>query len=203
MYLTRLRFDLRSSQARRDLGDPYEMHRTLVRSFVGSDTQTPPRFLWRLEPENAWNAPTVLVQSLEPANWSVLEQLPYYLKRAPETKRVDLVNLLQPQVRYRFRLHANPTVARNRKRFGLSSETAQLDWLIRQGLRFGFEVEAALVTSSDVLSGHKGGTAISLHRACFEGVLRIVDVQALSGALQGGIGPGKAFGCGLLSIARC
>lgn len=203
MYLTRLRLDPRSAHARRDLADPYEMHRTLVRVFVSDDAQQPPRFLWRIEPVSAWGEPVVLVQSLSEANWSVLAALPGYLKRAAETKIVQPEQLLQPDARYRFRLFANPTVTRDGKRYGLVSEDAQLAWLARQGERLGFALEAGLVTSSDVLNGRKGGVRISLQRACFEGILKVVNVDSIMGAMQVGIGPGKAFGCGLLSIARC
>jgi CRISPR system Cascade subunit CasE len=205
MHLTRLRIDARSAQARRDLSDPYDMHRTLVRAFVSDETQKPPRFLWRVDTQAAWSDPVLLVQSSHAADWSVLAALPNYLKeqQGVESKFVAPEQLLQAGARYRFRLLANPTVTRDGKRYGLTSEEAQLAWLTRQGGRCGFSVEAGLVTSSDVLHSRKGDLRISLQRACFEGVLQAVDIQALEGALLAGIGPGKAFGCGLLSIARC
>lgn len=80
MHLTRLRLDPRSPQARRDLSDAYEMHRTLVRAFVRAPDQTPPRILWRAEPAAAWSDPVVLVQSQDVGDWSVLNALPHYLK---------------------------------------------------------------------------------------------------------------------------
>lgn len=203
MQLTRLCLDPRSAQARRDIADPYDMHRTLVRAFVSDDRQQPPRFLWRIEPAGAWSDPVVLVQSSRAANWSVLEGLPGYFKHSAESKTIQLEQLLSPDARYRFRLLANPTVTREGKRYGLASGEAQHAWLIRQGTRLGFEVEAALVTSSDVLHSRKSNTQISLQRVCFEGILNVVDADAIAAALQAGIGPGKAFGCGLLSLARC
>lgn len=204
MHLTRLRLDPRSAQARRDLADPYEMHRTLVRAFVRSGDQAPPRILWRVEPTSAWSDPILLVQALELADWSVLEQLPGYLQqRQPwETKQLIPEEWLRADQSYRFRLFANPTVTREGKRLGLVAEDAQLAWLTRQGERLGFNVEAALVTGSELLRSRKGESQISLLRACFEGRLRVVDKEALSKALRTGIGPGKAFGCGLLSLGR-
>ncbi len=123
-----------------------------------------------------------------------------YLKKPPETKAVLLDRLLQREAWYRFRLLANPTVTREGKRYGLAAEDAQLSWLGRQGERCGFRVDTALVTSSDVLNSSKGGSRISLRRTCFEGVLQLLDVDKVAGVLQEGIGPGKAFGCGLLSL---
>jgi CRISPR system Cascade subunit CasE len=198
MYLTRLQLDLRNTQVRRDLADPYDMHRTLARAFVQDEVQTPPRFLWRVEPENILRKPVVLVQSVHVAQWAVLEAIRGYLQKPAEAKQVQLDALIQAQARYRFRLFANPTVTRAGKRYGLVSEAAQLDWLARQGQHLGFGVQAALVTSSEVLKSY--GKSIHVQRACFEGILLVTDPQALAASVRGGIGPAKAFGCGLLSL---
>ena len=85
MYLTRLLLNTRHAQVRRDLGNPYDMHRTLVRAFVENKEQESPRFLWRLEPQMAWNnPPVVLVQSECQPNWGKIESA--HFKTAPETK---------------------------------------------------------------------------------------------------------------------
>lgn len=211
MHLTRLTLDPRSAQARRDLADPYDMHRTLTRAFVSGADNTPARFLWRLEAgSNAWAAPQLLVQSATAGNWEVLQALPGYLQPDPrqacqspgvECRELDLATMLQPGRRFRFRLLANPTVTRERKRYGLVEESAQLDWLARQGERHGFAVLGALVTASERLNcQRKQGLGIVLQRVCFEGHLQVRDSDVLAGALLGGIGPAKAFGCGLLSL---
>ncbi|MCA6215587.1 type I-E CRISPR-associated protein Cas6/Cse3/CasE [Ideonella sp. B7] len=205
MYLTRLRLDPRSAQARRDLADPYEMHRTLVRAFVADATQAPPRFLWRLEPTSPWRAPELLVQSSHAADWAVLAALPGYLQaECPwETKALALDPWLKASARCRFRLWANPTVTREGKRRGLAAEADQLGWLQRQGARHGFAVETVLVTGQNRLDSRKGDARLSLLQVGFEGLLQVTEPAALQQALAAGIGPGKAFGCGLLSLARC
>ncbi|MCQ4321966.1 type I-E CRISPR-associated protein Cas6/Cse3/CasE [Stutzerimonas stutzeri] len=203
MYLTRLTLDPRSAQARRDLGDAYEMHRTLARAFAADAQSLPARFLWRLEAgSNAWATPVVLVQAAAEADWSALQALLNYLQRPVESKHLALEEWVEGGGRYRFRLQANPTVTRQGKRYGLVGEAEQLAWLGRQGKRHGFSVEAALVTASDVLNSRKGEGQISVQRACFEGILQVQNLQAFSRALKTGIGPAKAFGCGLLSVAR-
>jgi CRISPR system Cascade subunit CasE len=204
MHLSRLTLEPRSAQARRDLSDAYEMHRTLARAFVADAQNHPARFLWRLEAgSNAWATPVVLVQAAVEADWSALQALPNYLQRPIEHKRLALEEWVEEGVRCRFRLQANPTVTRQGKRLGLAGEVEQLAWLNRQGERHGFSVEAALVTASDVLVGRKGDGRISVQRVCFEGLLRVQSLDAFSRALTAGIGPAKAFGCGLLSVARC
>lgn len=169
MYLTRLTLDPRSAQARRDLGDAYEMHRTLSRVFA--DEQAPAsRFLWRLEASgNAWSTPTLLVQAASEGNWSVLQAL-LATCWEPQSKSLALRQWLESDISYRFRLFANPTVTRQGKRYGLVGEEQQLAWLARQGERHGFVVEAALVTFSEVLGSRKRQTRISVLRAAFEGV---------------------------------
>ncbi|MBB4842873.1 CRISPR system Cascade subunit CasE [Paucibacter oligotrophus] len=205
MFLTQLRLDPRSAQARRDLADPYDMHRTLVRAFVQDERAAPPRFLWRLEPGRAWDQPVLLLQSAAAGDWAYLDALPGYLLNgeAPSTKTFEPDALLQAGARYRFRLAANPTVTRLGKRHGLVGEEDQLAWLQRQAQRLGFAVDAALVSGSDTLRGHKAGQRVSLLRVLYEGVLTVNDAPVLAQAMAAGIGPGKAFGCGLLSLARC
>ncbi|MBD8525976.1 type I-E CRISPR-associated protein Cas6/Cse3/CasE [Pseudomarimonas arenosa] len=203
MYLTRLRLDPRSAQARRDLADPYEMHRTLVRAFVRDEAQTPPRILWRAEPVTTWSEPVVLVQTQVAGDWSALSSIHSYLKGEAEVREWHPERWIQDRERLRFRLFANPNVTRNGKRLGLMSEDAQLAWLARQGERRGFFVEAALATGSELMRSPKGDTRISVLKVCFEGRLQVNDVTKLARATIDGIGPGKAFGCGLLSLARC
>jgi len=202
MYLTRLTLDPRSAQARRDLASPYDMHRTLVRAFTVDGQKTPHRFLWRLEPHVRWDAsPVVLVQSSYAADWQYLQSSSNYLVGEPKTKTLILSDWIQSWRRYRFRLFANPTVSRERRRYGLATEPEQLAWLNRQGKRHGFELETAIVTTSDILRTQKRDIGICLQRACYEGVLNVVDTALLATAVETGIGPGKAFGFGLLSLA--
>lgn len=201
MHLSRLRLDPRSQEARRDLANPYEMHRTLTRCFANDSNAVPPRFLWRPEPLANWHEAVILVQSDTLPSWDVLMLRDRYLRGAPESKMLMPEQHLQRGTDYRFRLFANTTVTRSGKRYGLVSEDAQLAWLTRQGEKAGFSVQAALVISGDVLRARKEDMPISLQRACFEGRLRVTDASVLAHAMRRGIGPAKAFGFGLLSLA--
>jgi CRISPR system Cascade subunit CasE len=48
----------------------------------------------------------------------------------------------------------------------------------------------------------KGKHAGKLVACTFEGVLRVDDPECLTNLLENGIGPAKAFGCGLLLVRR-
>ena len=126
-----------------------------------------------------------------------------------------------------FRLRANPTKRLSRsaevsdplagKRVGLLREEEQLDWLRRKGQAGGFAVPElgvdgtqtgtpqVSITHVGSQTGRKREDGVPhrmTHRAVvFDGVLRITDDETFCDTLVRGIGGGKAYGFGLLSIA--
>lgn len=129
-----------------------------------------------------------------------------------------------------FRLLANPTkrVAKSDdpmrgKRVELTREEDQIAWLIRKGQEAykdvpgGFEllirpaesgegsIPAVMVCPEGKQTGRKrdgsGSHGTTHFFVLFEGVLRVTNADAFLETLSRGIGSGKAFGCGLLSIA--
>lgn len=205
MFLSKLILDPRHPQARRDLADAYEMHRTLARAFAPNANTPPARFLWRLERRADYQPATVvLVQSEQPANWSALHALPGYADAIAANKDVNLETLIQPSARYRFRLLANPTVTREGKRYGLTREEEQMAWIARQGGRHGFSVLGCVRGADERLQVRQGrsGNRITLHTALFEGLLQADAPESLRQGLLNGFGHGKAMGLGLMSLAR-
>jgi len=205
MYLSKLTLDPRHPQARRDLGDAYEMHRTLARAFAPNDSSPPHRFLWRLERRADFQpSSVVLVQSAQVANWSVLSSLAGYIDEILANKQIDLEDLVQPDGRYRFRLLANPTVTRAGKRYGLTREEDQLAWLARQGEQHGFSLVGCVRGADERLQVRQGrsGNRITVQSTVFEGVLQAAAAETLRLAVVNGLGHGKALGLGLLSLAR-
>lgn len=202
MFLSKLILNPKSREVRRDLANPYDLHRTLARAFAPDEQTAPERFLWRLEPTANWQQPQLLVQSQTAGNWGPLRDLPYYLQGEVQEKHFAPEQWLEPEGSYRFRLQANPTVTRDGKRRGLCHEQDQLAWLARQGERHGFTLLQGLVSGSAMQQGRKGDSHLSVLTATFEGYLRVNDTHALLAALQGGIGPAKSLGCGLLSLGK-
>ncbi|MEU9704023.1 type I-E CRISPR-associated protein Cas6/Cse3/CasE [Streptomyces sp. NPDC047981] len=108
-------------------------------------------------------------------------------------------------------------------RLGHRTATAQLNWFLSRTERWGFEVPTAShldktqdpdddtprdirITKRQRRSFGKGlGTAKEAHvvmnSVTFEGSLRITDAALLTERLLAGIGPSKAYGCGLLTLA--
>jgi CRISPR system Cascade subunit CasE len=136
-------------------------------------------------------------------------------------------------LRFRLRANPTKRIAKKDdpmkgKRVELTRENEQIDWLIRKGLERekgvpgGFEllmkelkdmrgeihkVPRVNVCPEGKQNGRKrdeAGGHVTTHLAVlFDGFLRVTDNEAFLESLIHGIGPGKAFGFGLLSVAPC
>lgn len=206
MYLSKLTLNPRPAckEVLRDLASPYEMHRTIMRAFPGASDGGPGRVLFRLEPTRPGQSPVVLVQSDKAPDWSRLADLPEYLAAEPQCKQVDLAVSLDRLLR--FRLRANVTVKREGKRHGLYREEDQRAWLARKGKVGGFDPTDVTIRSAGEVTSHKvtgnGRRTRQTHFAVdYEGVLGVTDADRFVKTLAAGIGPAKAYGFGLLSVA--
>jgi len=125
-----------------------------------------------------------------------------------------------------FRLAANPSYSASRgpgvrgQRYGHVTVEQQRQWFIDRVPRFGFELlpvdyadgegtdEAVLVAYRErpVFNrrrpGGEGYDRVTINRTVYEGVLRVTDPEPLRRALIAGIGRSKAYGCGLMTLAR-
>jgi CRISPR system Cascade subunit CasE len=228
MYLSRLVLDPRNRAVRHALGDLQAMHRAVMAAFPdvgGSDARARHGVLWRLEPDPRAGATVLLVQSASEPDWSRLPS--GFLADIPATRPIDrALEVLAPGVRLRFRLLANPTrkidtksgddgARRNGHRVPLRDEAALLAWIVRKGTDAGFSVgdDVAAAARSVVVRplgdaiGRRGRdgegrtSRLTLRGVTFEGLLTVTDAERLRQAVTQGIGPGKAYGCGLLSLA--
>ena len=84
-------------------------------------------------------------------------------------------------------------------------EEEQLAWLRRRGVTGGFDLLSATVRQEGMMvsSKHEGERTwqLGLYSVLFEGYLRVTSPVAFIELLGRGIGSGKAFGFGLLSVA--
>jgi CRISPR system Cascade subunit CasE len=195
MFLSRLVLDRRSRAVRRDLANPYEMHRTLCRPFSDALKTNKERLLWRVEPMRG--DPVVLIQSHTAPDLGAFET--GYLLDA-RSKEFD------PQLvvgqKFRFRLKANPTVTKAGKRHALYDVEEQLEWLRTRLDRGGFELLGAIVSHTERLEARVDGKKIVLGIALFDGHLKVADAELARQKLELGLGHGKGLGLGLLSLAK-
>ena len=121
---------------------------------------------------------------------------------------------LRPGGRFAFRLRANTTkkvdtmtgsdgVRRHGRRVPVRGDEERLRWFARHAEAAGFVVEGRDIRITEIAaSGGRGGKSVTVGGALFEGILVVDNVDRFVRALESGIGPAKAYGFGLLSIAR-
>lgn len=118
-----------------------------------------------------------------------------------------------------------PTASDAQRRAWRSGEEKCLDWLARRGDGAGFRLaivprspfseddtrhvpDVRVAVEDDLRGGradrHLGGARrdLTISPVLFEGRLEVVDADLLRQTVAQGIGPAKAYGCGLLSLAR-
>lgn len=195
-------------------GDGYNLHQTLWQLFADRPDRERD-FLFHRQRERPGTVFVVSQREPQPPDgWSV-QTRPY----RPQLKAGQSLV---------FELRANPTVARGRdgrrsarhdvvfdarrqaqaRGDSVSAADAEQNagrgWLERQGDLCGFAVAQVRVAGYERLRLRKrrASQPISLSTLDYEGVLSVADPQRLQRALLQGIGPAKAFGCGLLLVRR-
>lgn len=212
IYLSQLTLNPTSRMVQREVGKPYQLHRTLLTHGFGT-TREASGVLYRLDLGR--QGITVLVQSLAEPAWQGLltvGQGQYLLAPPPPPKTFEATFALGR--RFYFRLRANPTVkkAREEKRQGnrvpLKHEAQQVAWLHRKGAQGGFRVLDVRASHDEEQrdrirrEGSEVSHTLTLYAVQFDGLLEVTEPGRFREAVRGGIGPAKAFGCGLLSLAR-
>jgi CRISPR system Cascade subunit CasE len=212
MFLSKLVLNERNKKAQKDLGNAHVFHQQVMHAFPDQadqhkDIDWNPRQQWNIlfRQEQEPDSNIVLVQSDIEPNWSVLP--PDYLVQdfcpKPFNPTVDQCSVGR---RFRFRLRANPSKrdSKTRKTIGFFKQEDQLNWLERQGNSNGFAAHDVSVIPSPKIFGikQKGARPIQIHTVLFQGILTVTDSILFLSCLQQGIGRGKSYGCGLLSIAK-
>lgn len=194
MYLSKLNLNPRSKQALKEAEDPYQMHRTLAKAF--GDRLTQARLLFRVDwPRDS--SPHVIAQSLVEPDWSALPV--DYAEASFKPVSLDLPTNL----RLMFRLLARPTKREKEsgRRVSVRGDEALRGWLERKAASNGFAVESLRTNEIrwwDSKGGHRSQAIAAVQ---FDGVLVVTDPDKLREAVRNGIGPQKAYGFGLLSLA--
>lgn len=221
MYLTLMRLNPHSTAVQRDLRDIHALHRTIMRAFPPVvDSEQKARAYWgvlhRLEVERQTGRVLLYVQSRIAPNWSFLPD-GYLAVDGMPNPAVKSVAEAYAAIRegriLRFRLRANPTrkidtksgpngERRNGRRVPLASLDRQVQWLVDKGKQHGFELlQVAVAAAGAAELVHSHTTGRTFQGVLFEGRLRVANAERFRTALASGIGPGKAYGFGLLSIA--
>lgn len=204
LFISAIRFPRGSTAAATASQDFYMNHKLVYMAFPTKEAATAARVLFRFDIEG--DDGYLCVQSKAEPDWS----------RLPEPIRKNItgpVPLAIPKAeRFRFRLLAKPSFRIGKKgdsdkgfRVTIAEPDNQMQWLRRKGEEHGFSIERCLLTervwhdtkTNELLNGNPK----PLYGVQFDGILRVTDRDRLIHAVANGIGPQKAYGFGLLSLA--
>ncbi|MFD7645984.1 type I-E CRISPR-associated protein Cas6/Cse3/CasE [Kitasatospora sp. NPDC059795] len=206
MHLSEIVLDPASRTAWTDLHDRTRLHHRIQSLFP--DGYTPRhRVLYRLERRP--HGPVLLVQAGLPVNGNALPR--HYAARIETRDLTPLLGWATEGRTVRYRIDANPTTARTcaagaahrrELRTPLSGADA-VEWWARHASAAGLDAKTVTDTRLDSITARRSEhhRPLRLPAVRFEGIADVTDSCDLYTALAHGIGQGKAFGLGLLSLA--
>lgn len=207
--LTRILLNPRSTAVRKDLADADGLHKTVMRlapDGIGDSARQQAGILFRLD--RTQTGDVLLIQSLLPPD---LHHLPIDYGQIDTRDLGPMLKALTTGLQVRYRIAANaskrirPTeqeAARGRKHGKVTPLTGEeaITWWQRKSADAGLTVHTALASPLPPARG-RGNTAPRHALTRFDGLATITDTQALTTAVLTGIGRGKPYGAGLLSLA--
>jgi CRISPR system Cascade subunit CasE len=205
MILSRIAFNPLHPATYKLAGDPYGVH---IRLCACSQTcRAKGNILYRWE-----EGPVLLIQSDTELDWSLLDVAAGALAGEPQSKAFDPEFTVGQRLTFRLRCRPTKKVKvagrKNSRIRALRTDEERLDWLSRQGRKAGFLVEWVEVSQEiwhdtkptpGEEEDHRRGPRVSATR--FDGALVVQYPDLLLEAVRKGIGPQKAYGFGLLSLA--
>ncbi|MDO4244097.1 MAG: type I-E CRISPR-associated protein Cas6/Cse3/CasE [Actinomyces sp.] len=221
MFLTRIELDPGRRLARKYLGSPQVMHAVIMKAAGDAPPEGPGRVLWRVD-----RGATTLLYLLTPVEPDCEQILTEACAPGQQARTLDyspfLGRLDTGQV-WAFRLTANPSRAvpqgagARGKRFGHVTIEQQRTWLVDRVPGYGFELLPAagdaaessltVVRRARPVFGRENPEQgrldrVTINQTVYEGRMRVTEPDTLRQALVEGIGRSKAYGCGLMTLAR-
>lgn len=212
MYLSRVALNTKRRDTMHALTSLQLMHRGVEQSFDGERK----RKLWRID--RYQDICYLLVLSSEKGDFEhIVEQFGYPDSDWQwETKNYEpLLSRIESDQTWQFRLCANPVRSslkekdegsKRGKLFAHVTQEQQRQWLLNKAEACGFRLDedGFDVIHTQWIKFHKGRSShqVTIRTATFEGLLTVTDIELFKQSLISGIGRAKAYGCGLLTVAR-
>lgn len=216
MYLTRLALDIKKNETMRALNIPRRFHGAIEKAFDGA-TQ---RKLWRLDKIGRHYYLLLLSDEMPNLDHAVEQFGIEKSDKGYETKAYDpFLSHIEVGKRYRFRLTANPTNSAPSKKADTNQPGKrqrgkvhahitvehQKRWLMNRAEKHGFSLSEDQfdVVHHQWIRFNKEGNQnrrVSILSVSFEGELEVTDAEAFRTLLVEGIGRGKAYGQGLMTV---
>ena len=216
MFLSRVELNPTRREARRLLGNPQALH-AVVMAACSTSAPGVGRPLWRVD--EVLDRVMLYVTSPESPDFTDLLDVAGWPDQQARIADYDpFLEKLESGQEYAFRLTANPThVATEggkKKRYGHVTVGHQTDWLLQRADANGFRLRPSslrtegypppdlVVSDRMVRTFRREGRPVTLTMATYQGTLEVTRPDALRSTLCRGIGRAKAYGCGLLTLAK-
>lgn len=229
MFFSRVQLNPQRRKTREALASPQVLH-AMVASALPPDMQRSDegRLLWRVD-RDQHDVRLYVVSPHEPNLEHVVEQVGWTAAPGQTTDYSRFLGRLARGQEYAFRVTLNPVkqqrVATSRgKRLPLCREDEQIAWLRSRSERWGFsipEIAPAQDTIDDGTAaepkpavkivgvgdrsfskGHgEDRRRVTQRHVTFVGRLVVAEAEHLRHFLTHGMGRGKAYGCGLMTLA--
>jgi CRISPR system Cascade subunit CasE len=207
VWLTRIVLDTRNRAVRADLRDAVKLHKRvmmLVPDDLGAQARANTGILFRLEEGRA--AASLLVQAKHRPDPT---RLPSGYGTAAVKALDPLLDGLSTGMPVHYRIAANPSkrlakadASHKAKQVIPLSGTAAEEWWARKAVESGLTLSTLLATAISPARGENGpGGPIRHSITRFDGIAVIANPDLVRTAILDGIGRGKSYGCGLLSLA--
>ena len=205
MYLSRVELDPTRRSTMAALAAPQKMHGAVESAFSGERR----RRLWRLD-RLGEKLYLLLLSEEMPDLSGVVEQ--FGTGAAAETRSYDpLLRRVEPGSCWQFRLTANPTKSCKNPADPQARGTVmahcttqyQKQWLLDRAEKHGFALTEDSFTVTRVQWHHfakRGTRPVTLLAVTYEGVLQVTDAEQFRALLCQGMGRGKAYGLGLMTV---
>lgn len=202
MYLTKITMPIRERAVRNAIADAQAMHRMLCGLFEKSRADA--KLLYRTN--EIGRHIVVYMYSEEPINRSKL--LPFMLFEG-EREISDVINSVDCETVLRYDVIVSPSkkVAREgdrlSRRTGLKDAKKRSEWLTKRFAEGGCDLLNVLELEKSTIgfvhnNDHVGrGSAYTYH---YTGTIRVRNAKQFAEMMSTGIGPYKAYGCGMIMI---
>lgn len=191
MYISKVYVDVKIPLVRHDLTSLNFFYDTLKKISGGAP-------VYRIDNvplnQTGYIQPVVLISEKKP-EFSIGKLPGGYISKI-ETYEYDIP--VRSGMVYKYFLKANPSVKIFFKHSDLETEESWKKWLETEGIINGFEIVDAKVTDDGYVTCAE--KKVKFLSVIFEGALKITDEGKFRKALNSGIGRGREFGLGLLSI---
>jgi CRISPR system Cascade subunit CasE len=204
LVLSALAIDPRQTAPRNDLKNSAGMHRRVMSLFdsgLGGTPRSALNVLYRLETHQ--NGPRLLIQSTTEPNTSTLAN-GYSLVGSTLMGRLAEQLVIDTVIRYRIVANATKKIAagdHRGKRVALNSHDTNI-WWANKAAESGLDlIEAPTLHPETTIGRDATDGVITIRPWRIDGHATVVNPEKTVAAIHSGLGRGKAYGCGLLSVA--